>query len=189
MDSTPFSLPEMDAYRAYLTLLARGQIPTSMQARLDASDIVQETLLEAYRKRDQFRGGNDPKQLAGWLRKLLSCNLVDALRTQRRGQRDVRREQMLQQAVDESALGLENLLLAQDSTPSQRLENQFRAVQVAQAIEALPEHQRNALVLRYFQKASLEEIAVQLQKSKSAVAGLLKRGLANLREKMLEDDA
>lgn len=198
MDSAPSPMPDsivpdsivpnLDAYRPNLTVLARGQIPVSMQARLDASDIVQETLLEAYRKRDQFQGGQEAKQLAGWLRQLLSCNLIDALRTQRRDQRDVRREQMLPQSVDESAMGLDALLIANDSSPSEAVDKRFRALEVARAIEQLPEHQRDAILLRYFQKTTLEEIASHMQKSKPAVAGLLKRGLASLRERLKKED-
>lgn len=194
MDSAPSPLPDsdfpdLDAFRPYLTVLARGQIPVSMQARLDASDIVQETLLEAYRKRDQFQGGQEARQLAGWLRQLLSCNLIDAFRTQRRDQRDVRREQMLPHSVDESAMGLDALLIANDSSPSEAVDKRFRALEVARAIEQLPDQQRDAIMLRYFQKTTLEEIANHMQKSKPAVAGLLKRGLATLRERLNKEDA
>jgi len=188
MDSNPSAIPELNAFRDYLTILARGQIPASMQARLDASDIVQETLLEAHRKRHQFQGGNEPRQLAGWLRQLLSCNLIDALRTQRRDQRDVRREQTIQFNLEESAIGLEQMLVADDTSPSQKFENRFRAMQIAQAIEELPEQQRDAILLRYFQKSSLQDIAEQMQKSTSAAAGLLKRGLASLRDRLQKDD-
>jgi RNA polymerase sigma-70 factor (ECF subfamily) len=175
---------DLDSFRPYLTLLARGQIPAAMQARLDASDIVQETLLEAFRKRDQYRGASDPKQMAGWLRQLLSCNLIDALRAQRRESRDVDREQSIVKSVDESSMGLEHLLTIDQSTPSQIVERRYRALEVAQAIEELPEQQRDAIMYRYFQKSSLEQIAAQMEKSKPAVAGLLKRGLESLRSRL-----
>ena len=187
MDSTPSSLPDLDSYRPYLKLLVRGQIPPSMQSRLDASDIVQETLLEAYRKRQQFQGDGNAGQLASWLRQLLSCNLIDAIRTQQRAQRDVRREQNLRQSLEESAQGLENMLIADDSSPSQKVDNQFQAIRLAAAIEQLPSTQRDAILLRYFQRASLEQIAEQLQTTKTAAAGLLKRGLTKLRERLQED--
>lgn len=189
MDSDPSAIPDLEAFRPYLTVLARGQIPTSMQARLDASDIVQDTLLEAHRKREQYQGGDDPRQLACWLRQVLSYNLIDALRTQHRDQRDVRREQKIQLTLDESAKGLEHILVASDTSPSQQVENRFLAIQVAQAIEGLPEQQRDAILLRYFQKSSLQDIAEQMHKSTAAVAGLLKRGLARLREQLQKDDA
>ena len=186
MDSISTRVPDLGAYRAYLTVLARGQIPTSMQARLDASDVVQETLLEAYRKRDQYQGGDEPGKLASWLRQLLSCTLLDALRTQQRGQRDVRRELDLRQSLDESALGLEQLLIANDSSPSERIDRRSLVLRLSNAIEHLPELQRQAIVMRYCHQRSLDEIATQLQKTKPAVAGLLKRGLTALREHMVE---
>jgi RNA polymerase sigma-70 factor, ECF subfamily len=184
MDPEHSELPDLHSFRSYLTVLARGQIPATMQARLDASDIVQDTLLEAHRKREQYRGSSDPRQIASWLRQLLSYNLIDALRMQRRDVRDVRREQIIAQSLDESALGLDQLLIADDSSPSEIVHREFRALAVAQAIEELPEHQRDAVVLRYFHKASLEQIAEQMQKTKPAVAGLLKRGLDSLRDRL-----
>lgn len=179
---------DLDSFRPYLTVLARGQIPAAMQARLDASDIVQDTLLEAFRKREQYRGANDPKQIAGWLRQLLSCNLIDALRAQRRESRDVEREQSIAKSVDESSMGLEHVLTMDQSTPSQIVEKRFRALEVARAIEELPEPQRDAIMYRYFQKSSLDQIATQMNKSKPAVAGLLKRGLESLRHRLRGDD-
>jgi RNA polymerase sigma-70 factor, ECF subfamily len=188
MGTRPESLPELDAYRSYLAVLARGQIPQSMQARLDASDIVQDTLLEAHRKREQFEGGNDPGQLAGWLRQLLSFNLIDAMRTQQRGRRDVRREQVIRNSIDESAIGLEHLLVADDTSPSVQVDRHAQVLRIANAIESLPEHQRVAIVMRYCQQGTLEEISQHLAKSKSAVAGLLKRGLATLRQQLTEHE-
>ena len=95
---------ELESYRGYLAVLARGRIPTEMQARLDASDIVQETLLEAHRKWDQYRGGADRGRLAAWLRSLLACNLLDRIRTEKRSRRDVRRERAMADALEASSL-------------------------------------------------------------------------------------
>jgi DNA-directed RNA polymerase specialized sigma24 family protein len=47
---------DLDGYRSYLRLLARAQLDDRVQQRVDASDIVQETLLEAHRSREQFTG-------------------------------------------------------------------------------------------------------------------------------------
>jgi len=187
MGSKLNSLPDLDAYRGYLLVLASGQIPQSIQARLDASDIVQDTLLEAHRKREQFEGGNDPRQLAGWLRELLSFNLIDAIRTQQRGRRDVRREQGMRISIDESAMGLEHLLVSDETSPSMRADRNAQVLRIANAIETLPEHQRAAILMRYCHQRTLEEVSLKLEKSKSAVAGLLKRGIATLREKLTEN--
>lgn len=65
----------LELYRNYLHLLARTQIDLHMQGRVDPSDLVQETLLEAYRDFGQFRGGTEAELLA-WLRRILVHNLA-----------------------------------------------------------------------------------------------------------------
>jgi RNA polymerase sigma-70 factor (ECF subfamily) len=62
---------DLDGYRSYLRLLARAQLDDRVQQRVDASDIVQETLLEAHRAREQF-SGESPAELMAWLRRILA---------------------------------------------------------------------------------------------------------------------
>jgi hypothetical protein len=63
-------------------------------------------------------------------------------------------------------------------------EKQERAVQLAEALSRLPEAQREALVLQHWQGWSLDEIAEQMGRTRTAVAGLLKRGLRQLRDEL-----
>jgi RNA polymerase sigma-70 factor (ECF subfamily) len=69
----------LDQYRAYLLLLARQVLDARLRGKLDASDIVQKTLLEAYQGLAGFRG-QSPNELAAWLRTILTHNLQDAVR-------------------------------------------------------------------------------------------------------------
>jgi RNA polymerase sigma-70 factor (ECF subfamily) len=170
----------LERFRAYLLVLAQAQLPRQLRGKLDASDVVQQTLLEAHQKRHQFRGCGEA-QLAAWLRKLLACSLADALRTFHRAKRDIDREQSLEAALEQSAQGLQAWLAAEQSTPSQQADREEQSVRLADALAALPEAQRTALVLRYGQGCAVSEIARQLGRSPSAVAGLLKRGVARLR--------
>ena len=55
----------LESYRNYLTLLARNQIGRRLQGKVDPSDLVQETFLEAHRDFGQFRGGTEG-ELVGW---------------------------------------------------------------------------------------------------------------------------
>ena len=179
---------EVQKFRPYLLVLARGQIPTSLQGRIEASDVVQDTLLEAFRKQSDFRGSN-VQTLAGWLRSLLNFNMIDAIRRHSRLSRDVAREIRAPRSVEESALGLESLLIADQSTPSHHFATEQRSIQLATAIEALPAAQRDAILMRYTQAMSIAEIAAAMDKTNVAVAGLLKRGLANLRESLARSNA
>jgi RNA polymerase sigma-70 factor (ECF subfamily) len=174
---------DLERFRSYLLLLARGRLDPGVRAKVGASDVVQQTLLEAHRDLAQFRGRTVAEQ-AAWLRQVLARNLANVVRDLRRGKRDPARERPLQAGLDESASRLEGWLAAEQSSPSQRLERQERAVRVAEALAALPENQREAVVLRHWHGCPLAEIAARLGCTTAAVTGLLHRGLRNLRKQL-----
>jgi RNA polymerase sigma-70 factor (ECF subfamily) len=172
--------PAVEQFRDYLLMLARMQLGPASRYKLEASDVVQQTLLEAHRKHGQFRGSS-AAEMAGWLRQLLAFNLADAARAAGRAKRDVGRERSLEAALDASSARLGAMLAADQSTPSQAAGRHEDAVLLAGAMARLPEPQRQALVLRHCQGCSLDEISRQLGRTPAAVAGLLKRGLRQLR--------
>lgn len=172
-------------FREYLMVLARVQLARSPHRKLEASDVVQATLLEAHRKRDQFRGGG-PAEMAGWLRRMLACNLVDAGRALGRARRDSARERSLEDQLGDSSALLGAILAAPQSTPSRAAERHEQAVLLADALARLPDSQREALTLRHCQGLALEEIGRRMDRTPAAVAGLLKRGLRQLRTLMEE---
>jgi RNA polymerase sigma-70 factor (ECF subfamily) len=170
----------VERFRTYLLVLARRHLGGSAGPRLDASDVVQQTLMDAHRDRAQFRG-QTPAELAAWLRRLLACNLADAERAQVRGKRDIRREQALEAALADSSVRLEGLLAAHGSSPSQHAAHKEDVLRLADALDALPEAQREAIVLHYWQDLPVAEVAERLGRTPAAVAGLLQRGLKALR--------
>jgi RNA polymerase sigma-70 factor (ECF subfamily) len=170
-----------ERFRQYLLLLARAQLGPQVRGKLDASDVVQQTLLEAHQKRAQFRG-DSPGQLLAWLRRLLACTLADTLRTLGRDKRDVARERSLEAALDESASRLAAWLAAEQSSPSEQADRNEQLAHLADALAALPEPQREALVLRHGHGWPVADISRHLGRTPMAVAGLLKRGSRQLRE-------
>ena len=185
-ESEPFR-PQVERFREYLLLLARLHVGQGLQGKLDASDVVQQTLLDAHRQQPQFRGQTSG-ELAGWLRKMLACNVADAVRALGRAKRDVSREQSLDQAIQESSVRIEQWLVAEQSSPSQRLQRHERTAQLADALAKLPDAQREAITLRHCQGCSLDEICQRLERSPTAVASLLKRGVRRLRELLPEPE-
>jgi RNA polymerase sigma-70 factor (ECF subfamily) len=173
----------LERFREYLCLLARMRLDPQIQGKLDASDVVQQTLLEAFKARDQFRGRTDA-EYAAWLRQILVRNLSNALRDFGRAKRDVTRERSIQAAIDDSSSRLESWLAAEQSSPSQRAERSEQVLRLAEALAVLPADQRTVLELRHLQGWSLAQIARHIGRTPHAVAGLLHRGLKTLRERL-----
>ncbi len=171
----------LERHRPYLMLLARARILTVNGRKLDASDIVQQTLMDAFAKREQFRSSNDAK-LAAWLPEILKHNLLDGLRNAQRDKRDVRREQAMGATNDESLSRADAWLAAVQTSPSQRVSKQEDLLRLSEALEALPIAQREAIVLHHLQGLKLAEVAVELGRSESAIAGLLFRDLNKLHQ-------
>jgi len=176
----------LEQYRSYLLLLAKLQLENRAQHKIDASDIVQQTLLEAQAKVDGFAG--DEAKLAAWLRQALVNNLRDAWRSLRRAKRDIRRERSLEEAIAQSSTRLEGMLAAQQSSPSQQVVRSEELLRLADTLTQLPAAQRQAIMLHHLQGCSLSETARLLQRTDAAVAGLLHRGLKKLRELMSTGD-
>lgn len=175
--------PALDRFRSYLCVLARMQLSPKLAAKLDASDVVQQTLLQAHRAREQFRG-DSPAAMAAWLRQILARNLAHAARDFGREKRNVLRERSLEASLGHSSLCLERWLAADDSAPSVKVERSEQLLRLTGILEELPQAQRDAIVLHYFQQQTLAEVAERLDRSPAAVAGLLHRGLQKLREQM-----
>lgn len=173
--------PRLESFREHLHVLARLQLGPGSRSKLDASDLVQETLLHAYRKRDQFRGEGDAAW-AKWLRSILARNMADAMRARGRKKRDIARERPLRADPDPSSEGPGAWLVAEQSTPSEQAMRHEALIRLADAMARLPRSQREALLLHYWDGCSLAEIAVRFDRTTDAVGGLLKRGLQRLRE-------
>jgi RNA polymerase sigma-70 factor (ECF subfamily) len=169
-----------ERFRGYLRALARLHLDPALNAKLDASDLVQQTLLKAHQARGQFRGTSSG-EMAAWLRQILARTLADALRDLRRDKRDAGRERSLDAALDESSCRLEQWLAAEQTTPSMRADRNERFLALAEALAELPDDQREALLLKHCQGLSVAEVAAKLGRTPAAVAGLLRRGLEQLR--------
>jgi RNA polymerase sigma-70 factor (ECF subfamily) len=178
---------ELEGFREYLTLLARLQLGTRLQGKVDLSGVVQQTLLEAHQALE--RSSNRAVALtAAWLRQILANNLRDEVRKLGAAARDVERERSLEAALDTSSSRLEGFVATNQSSPSEQAMRQERLVALAAALALLPEDQRSAIELHHLKGCPLADVAWQLGRSKGAVAALLFRGLRKLRELLADAD-
>ena len=175
----------LERYRDYLSLLARAQLSRRLQSKLAPSDVVQQALLKAHEKRDQFRGQSEA-EWAAWLRQILVNTLAAAVRDFGRQQRDIALERSLEAAVTDSSVRLERWLTADQSSPSEQAVRQDELLRLAQAVAQLSEDQRTAVEMRHVQGCSLATSSGHMGRSEASVAGLIRRGLQELREKLNE---
>lgn len=180
------SSPDLEQFRSYLRLLARMQLPAKLAPKVDASDVVQQTLVQAYQALGQFRG-QTPQELAGWLRKILANQMHHLLRDFGRQKRDTGRELPLAAVIDQSSARLEAWLAAEQSSPSEQAQRNDSLLQLAAALETLPDEQREAVELHYCHGLTLAQVAEQLGKTPPSVAGLVHRGVMKLKAALVED--
>ncbi len=177
----------LECYRAYLLILARVQIGRRLQSKVDASDLVQEAFLGAYRDFAQFRGTTE-REFLGWLRQILASLLANLVRhyqgTQRR---DVRLERQLALDLEQSSQALDRGLVAPQSSPSQQAIRREQAVLLAEALGRLPAEWRELLILRHLEGRSFPEVAQALGRTVDSVKKLWPRALASLR-RLLEEE-
>lgn len=176
----------LDHYRPYLSLLARLKMQRQIQAKVDDSDVVQETVAAALRDFAQFRGETEP-QLAAWLRRILAHTGLNLRQHYLRKRRDVRLEKRLVDDLEQSSCTIGGALIANDSSPSEKEMRRERAVQLAQMLSQLPGDYREVLILRDLEGRKLSEVAEAMGRSVDSVQKLWTRAIVHLRQ-MIEDE-
>ncbi|MCI0681170.1 MAG: sigma-70 family RNA polymerase sigma factor [Gemmataceae bacterium] len=172
----------LELYRNYLRLLARVEIGRRLQGKLDASDLVQETFVEAHRNFGLFRGADEP-QLLGWLRQILAAKVANLLRHYfgTKG-RDIRLEQAVAGALENSSQAWGQQLAAALSSPSQAASRREQAVLLADALGRLPDDYRDVIVLRNLEALTFPQVAERMSRSQDSVEKLWLRALTRLRQ-------
>lgn len=170
----------LETCRGYLLLIARQQLPTDLRAKGGASDLVQETFLEAQRDFLQFQGTTEAELLA-WLRRRLLNNVGHFLRRYRStAKRAVGREVAL--AAEGSSESPAGGLAADVPSPSDEAVRREQAESLHRALQRLPEDHRRVIVLRYLEERSFEEIGGMMGRSPDAARKLWSRAMGRLRQ-------
>jgi len=173
------------AYMNYLKMLAQMQMDERLRRRIGASDIVQETLLEAHRDFLNFVG-KTPAEFSGWLRSILINNLKRAIECHvLTAKRDVRRELSLEEIrrkADQSTARLESLLMARHRSPGSESLLDESLIKLSDSIAKLSAEHREVIVLRHFHGMPFKEIAARMNKTSGAVRMLWMRAIEKLRE-------
>jgi RNA polymerase sigma-70 factor (ECF subfamily) len=169
--------------RSYLGFVARSQVETWLQRKVDASDLVQQTMLEAHCGFDRFEGSSE-KEFLAWLRKILSHNAADFVRRYRgTAKRAAGREVPFRDPAATDAFGAPEPA-APGNTPSQeflQLDNELR---VTAALESLSPDYQEVIVLRNLERLPFADVAERMGRSRPAVQMLWMRAIKKLQETM-----
>ena len=168
--------------RPWLKMLAERQLPAALRGKVDASDIAQQALVDAWRGQSQFRGKTHAERLA-WLRVILTRTIMrcdrDLLRTEKRG---LGREKTLQAAIDQDSVLLDQLAVGDDPSPGSVADNAEQTLLVAEALQKLPPDYCQVLTLRHIDGLSHEEIGERMGRSTAATRMLWIRALEALKK-------
>ena len=146
---------------------------------MDPSDLVQEAYLEAHRDFPRFTGSTGT-ELQAWLRRIVVRNVIDSARHHKAGIRNQGRQVSLELLLERPNLSLQQALAANAASPSSAAARGERAVQVAEALAALPADYREVIILRNLEGLRFHEVAARMGRSTGAVRMLWARALERL---------
>lgn len=169
----------LSAYVGYLRQAAQhAEDQHRPQPLADGSDVVQDTLLEAFRDFGQFAGHNGA-ELKAWLRHVLLHNLLDEAKQRCAAKRSSQRQLYLEE-IGWPNVPLEQLCTTEDSTPSAIVRQHETEAVLLRAIDRLPPDYRFVLSLRHFGGMSVPQISDLMGRSEAAVRSLWTRALQRL---------
>jgi RNA polymerase sigma-70 factor (ECF subfamily) len=172
----------LESYRHYLQLVAGRGLAGDLQAKVGASDLVQETFLDAQQGFARFHG-HSPAELTAWLEKVLLHNLTDCARHYRAAEkRRLDREVPLPSSGPGSAA--EERLPADTATPSKVASAREQEARLLRALQRLPGDYRTVVVLRHQQARSFEDIGRLLDRSADAARKLWCRAVQLLQKEL-----
>lgn len=170
----------LQGYRQYLNLLADEELGSAIKVKASASDLVQDSFLEAKRDFGQFTG-QSPEQFQGWLRRLLLNNVANVIRSyQGTEKRDISREK----PAGHCDLNATTPLAGESKTASSiAIKNELLdALQIA--IRELPGHYQDVIRWRNYDRASFEDIGLRLERSAEAARKLWVRAVELLQQEL-----
>ena len=172
----------LDACRAYLLMVATREVDPALRVKTAASDIVQETFLEAQRDFRRFHGTTEAELLA-WLRQVLLNNVANC---QRRYRQTAKREIDLEVDLtnEHSSLNWQESVDAGCPTPSWQAVTNEAQTSLEVALENLPTEYRQVILYRYQEERSFAEIGDLMNRSPEAARKLWARAVERLEKEV-----
>jgi RNA polymerase sigma-70 factor (ECF subfamily) len=172
----------MEPFRQFLLMVAERELGQDLKVKEGASDLVQETLLEAHQHFGQF-AGRSQDEFRAWLRRMLRHRVsYTARRYRKAGKRRLGRERSI--GATDSSQGLADWLAGDSTSPSGRAVRGEEEAAVLAALDRLPERMRQAIIWKHREDCSFEEIGRRLGRSDVAARRLWVRAIEKLRQEL-----
>lgn len=172
-----------EACRSFVAVMARVHLHRRLQAKVDPSDLVQQSMLEAHRGLPAFQG-QTPQEWLGWLKQIVQNNAIDADKHYREaGRRDLRKERRFD-INDSAESGRAWSPVDPSPSPSQMYSSAEKELRLAAAIEALPDDYRQVILLRNIERLSFEQVAEKMNRTRGACQMLWMRAVEQLRTQL-----
>lgn len=172
-----------DACRSFVALMARAQLHRRLQTKVDPSDLVQQSLLEAHQCMSHFMG-QTPEEWLAWLKQIVRHNAMDADKHYRgAARRDLRVECDLRSANSSDRRSGWSPIDPGPS-PSQMLSHAERELRLAAAMEELSDDYRQVVLLRNIERLPFDQVAMRMDRSRSACQMLWMRAVEQLRNQL-----
>lgn len=169
----------MEGCRRYLLLVANNSLDSDLRPKAGASDLVQDTFVGAQRYFSEFTGTTE-RELLAWLTKILTNRIGNNVRHFRYTEkRDVAREVSLDAGIDPRELRPN-----QQVGPDQTAIAHDEAGRLGRAIASLPDHLREVLVLRTWERRPFAEVAARLNGTPESVRKLWGRAVRRLQDEL-----
>ena len=173
----------LDGCRQYLLMIANEVVGPELQAKLGASDLVQDTFVEAQRHIAGFRGRSEG-ELRAWLRKILECRLSNLRRSylateKRAARREVAIETLLA-GTDQPG----DVLASRTPSPSNHAVQGELTEALDRALARMPEHYRHAVAWRHQEQLGWEEIGQRMSCTAEAARKVWSRAIQQLRQEL-----
>jgi RNA polymerase sigma-70 factor (ECF subfamily) len=176
----------LERWRPYLLHMANEELASDLQAKVGASDLVQETFLDAQRDFGRFHGATEDEWRA-WLRSILQNKLANLARHYR--QTDKRQIDCEIPLPTISADGRSDGLMAPDTSPSAQARAHEQDEALARAMGQLPQPHQQIIRLRTYEDLSFEEAGKRMGRSAEAARKLWGRAIEQLQQLLESPDA
>ncbi len=172
-----------ESCRAYVGFLARSHVESWIQAKVDSSDLIQQTLMEAHQGFPNFSGQTEGEWIA-WLKQILKHNATDFVRRFGAAKRRVTLEVAISNGNDSTYFRAAPELSSGGESPSQVMVRREQEIEISEALATLPDAYQEVIVLRNLQRLPFDEIAERMERSRPATQMLWMRALKKLQAQL-----